>query len=189
MPDDALVERLGDLTWLVILAEAGHLHDGGDDAATVNEASRALVLADLQSVEAEVTWRRTRGLHKPRYATLYPRDVLQAIKVRISLPNIAHNRGLELRQHGRRYVGPCPFHDDRTPSFTVFADDPADEHFYCFGCHVGGDVFEFVQAYDRLDFRHAVEGLAISAGVDLPACAIPAQRIGRYGRPGDGVRL
>jgi DNA primase len=63
----------------------------------------------------------------------------------------------QLRKTGARYVGRCPFHEERTPSFSVNA---ADKLFYCFGCGKGGDVITFVRETEQLDFADAVEWLA-----------------------------
>ncbi|MGZ8717193.1 MAG: DNA primase, partial [Gaiellaceae bacterium] len=62
-----------------------------------------------------------------------------------------------LRKQGTRYVGRCPFHDERTPSFSVNA---VDKLYYCFGCSRGGDVVRFVQETENLDFVGAIEALA-----------------------------
>ena len=62
-----------------------------------------------------------------------------------------------LRRAGARYVGRCPFHEERTPSFSV---NPADKLYYCFGCGKGGDVITFVRETENLDFAGAVEWLA-----------------------------
>ncbi|HLB04838.1 MAG TPA: DNA primase [Gaiellaceae bacterium] len=62
-----------------------------------------------------------------------------------------------LRRQGARYVGRCPFHDERTPSFSVNA---ADKLYYCFGCGAGGDVVGFVRETENLDFVGAIEWLA-----------------------------
>ncbi len=61
-----------------------------------------------------------------------------------------------LRKRGARYTGRCPFHDERTPSFSVNA---ADKLYYCFGCHRGGDVIRFVRETENLDFVGAIEWL------------------------------
>src|SRR5215218_6406950 len=63
----------------------------------------------------------------------------------------------QLRKAGARYVGRCPFHEERTPSFSVNA---ADKLFYCFGCGKGGDVITFVRDTEQLDFAEAVAWLA-----------------------------
>jgi DNA primase len=70
----------------------------------------------------------------------------------------------ELRRQGARFTGLCPFHDERTPSFSV---DPGEKLYYCFGCQVGGDVFTFLQEKDGLEFPDAVEQLADRYGVEL----------------------
>jgi DNA primase len=63
----------------------------------------------------------------------------------------------QLRRSGARYTGLCPFHDEKTPSFSV---NPQDKLFYCFGCGKGGDVISFVRETEQLDFAQAVEWLA-----------------------------
>ena len=70
----------------------------------------------------------------------------------------------DLRRQGARYVGLCPFHDERTPSFSV---DPQEKLYHCFGCGVGGDVIKFVEEKDGLNFAEAVELLADRYGVEL----------------------
>jgi DNA primase len=70
----------------------------------------------------------------------------------------------DLRRQGTRYTGLCPFHEERTPSFSV---DPTEKLYYCFGCQVGGDVFKFVQDKEGLDFPDAVERLADRYGIEL----------------------
>jgi DNA primase len=63
----------------------------------------------------------------------------------------------QLRRSGARYTGLCPFHDEKTPSFSV---NPQDRLFYCFGCSKGGDIITFVRETEQLDFAQAVEWLA-----------------------------
>ena len=62
----------------------------------------------------------------------------------------------QLRRAGARYTGRCPFHEERTPSFSV---NPAEKLFYCFGCGKGGDLLSFVMETERLDFAQAIEAL------------------------------
>jgi DNA primase len=71
---------------------------------------------------------------------------------------------LQLRRVGNRLTGLCPFHDERSPSFNVNAEQG---FFHCFGCAENGDVISFVQKIDHLDFRDAVERLAARVGVTL----------------------
>ncbi len=70
----------------------------------------------------------------------------------------------ELRRRGARHLGLCPFHEERTPSFSV---DQTNNLYYCFGCQAGGDVFNFLEEKEGLDFRQAVEQLADRFGVEL----------------------
>ena len=63
----------------------------------------------------------------------------------------------QLRRSGARYTGLCPFHDEKTPSFSV---NPADKLYFCFGCGKGGDIISFVRETEQLDFAQAVEWLA-----------------------------
>ncbi|MER3412539.1 MAG: DNA primase, partial [Thermoleophilia bacterium] len=69
-----------------------------------------------------------------------------------------------LKKAGARYMGRCPFHEERTPSFSV---NPAEKLFYCFGCGKGGDVISFVQETEGLDFTGAVEWLAERFRVEI----------------------
>ncbi len=71
---------------------------------------------------------------------------------------------VSLKKTANRYSGLCPFHHEKTPSFTVTADK---QLFHCFGCKVGGNVFHFVQKYYHWDFPQALEELAKKAGIDL----------------------
>ncbi len=70
----------------------------------------------------------------------------------------------DLRRQGARYVGLCPFHDERTPSFSV---EPTEKLYHCFGCGVGGDTIKFVEEKEGLGFAEAVELLADRYGVEL----------------------
>lgn len=70
----------------------------------------------------------------------------------------------DLKQQGQRYSGLCPFHDERTPSFSV---NPTEKLYYCFGCEASGDLFRFVQEKENLSFPEAVEWLAERYGVEL----------------------
>ncbi len=71
---------------------------------------------------------------------------------------------VRLAQRGRRSVGLCPFHKEKTPSFSVDLDNGL---FYCFGCHKGGDMIQFVQEIEGVGFKEALEVLARKAGVTL----------------------
>ena len=71
-----------------------------------------------------------------------------------------------LKRSGRNYFGICPFHREKSPSFSV---SPDRQYFHCFGCHKGGDVFTFVSEIERLSFRETIEFLAERGHITLPA--------------------
>jgi DNA primase len=100
---------------------------------------------------------------------------LDEIRTRVDLVDLV-GAVVPLKRAGERWKGLCPFHQEKTPSFTVH---PKLNLFHCFGCHAGGDAFEFLRRHDRLDFPEAVRMLADRAGVPLP---------GRESTPETGAR-
>jgi DNA primase len=94
----------------------------------------------------------------------FPSAVLDEIRSRLDLVDLV-SQFVALRKAGANWKGLCPFHTEKTPSFTVH---PAKGIFHCFGCGVGGDAFGFLMRQDRLSFPEAVRALARRAGVDLP---------------------
>ncbi len=81
---------------------------------------------------------------------------------------------IELKKAGANYLGLCPFHAEKTPSFSV---SPAKQFFHCFGCGESGDVFSFMMKFHRLSFPEALKELARRAGIDLPERDLsPAER-------------
>ena len=70
-----------------------------------------------------------------------------------------------LKRSGRNFFGLCPFHKEKSPSFSV---SPDRQYYHCFGCHKGGDVFNFVSEVERISFREALEFLAERARIQLP---------------------
>lgn len=73
-----------------------------------------------------------------------------------------------LKRSGRNFFGLCPFHREKSPSFSV---SPDKQIFHCFGCGVGGDVIHFVSKIENLDFKQAIEALAEKSGINLPVLA------------------
>src|SRR5574344_760594 len=72
---------------------------------------------------------------------------------------------MHLKRSGRNFFGLCPFHNEKSPSFSV---SPDKQIFHCFGCGVGGNVIHFVSKIENLNFRETIELLAEKAGVELP---------------------
>ncbi len=89
--------------------------------------------------------------------------VVDEVKDRLDITEYI-GRHVHLQKSGRYFKGLCPFHTEKTPSFFVFPDN---QRWHCFGCGEGGDIFNFVMAYEGLDFRTALEELARRAGVEL----------------------
>jgi len=76
---------------------------------------------------------------------------------------------IELKKAGANYLGLCPFHAEKTPSFSV---NPGRQFFHCFGCGESGDVFSFMMKYHRLSFPEALKELARRAGIEIPRRAL-----------------
>lgn len=102
------------------------------------------------------------------------RETLELIRERADMLEIV-SRYVTLKKAGKNYVGPCPFHQDKTPSFTV---NPEKKLFHCFGCNEGGDLFQFVMKIERIDFSEVVARLAAQVGVPIRyERASPLQRL------------
>jgi DNA primase len=93
-----------------------------------------------------------------------PEDVIREIKYRNDIET-AISQYVNLKRRGKNLVGLCPFHSEKTPSFTVY---PESASFYCFGCGAGGDVFTFTGLIENLDYIESVKLLAERSGVTLP---------------------
>lgn len=94
---------------------------------------------------------------------LYTDDSIERVRQVADLVEIVSAKS-DLRRSGRQYMGICPFHEERSPSFSV---DPEGKVFHCFGCGEGGDLFRFVELTEGVDFRGAVEFLADRYAVPL----------------------
>ncbi len=96
--------------------------------------------------------------------SMYPREIVEAIKDRSDIVDLIGTY-VSLKRAGSNYNGLCPFHSEKTPSFTVFPDN---QSFFCFGCEAGGDAFTFIMRMENLDYKGSLEFLAKRSGVDLP---------------------
>lgn len=95
---------------------------------------------------------------------MIPEDIINEIKYRNDIET-AVSQYVNLKRQGKNLVGLCPFHSEKTPSFTVY---PENGSFYCFGCGVGGDVFTFTGLIENLDYIESVKLLAERSGITLP---------------------
>ena len=107
-----------------------------------------------------------------------PQEFLDRLLGRVDLVEIVNTR-VPLRRAGREFMACCPFHAEKTPSFSV---SPRKQFYHCFGCGAHGNAIGFLMAYERLEFPDAVEELARAAGLDLP------QTPGGEGGPHEGPR-
>ena len=93
-----------------------------------------------------------------------PQYFIDDLLARADIVPVVDSR-VKLRKTGKNYSACCPFHDEKTPSFTV---SPDKQFYYCFGCGASGNAVGFLMEYDRLPFPEAVEKLAASLGIDVP---------------------
>lgn len=103
-----------------------------------------------------------------------PREFIDDLLDRADLAEIIGER-VKLTRAGREYKGLCPFHQEKTPSFTV---SPAKGFFHCFGCSAHGSALSFLMQHDRLDFLAAVEALADRYGLEVPRTG-PSRPLGK----------
>ena len=106
-------------------------------------------------------------------AIFIPEDKISEIKNAADIVDVVSETVL-LKKAGQNYIGLCPFHSEKTPSFTV---SPDKQIFHCFGCSTGGNVFSFLMKQEGLTFPEAARHLAKRYGVDIPDRPIsPEQR-------------
>jgi DNA primase len=101
-----------------------------------------------------------------------PQSFINDLLARVDLVTVIDARR-PLRKSGRNYQALCPFHDEKSPSFSV---NPERQFYYCFGCGATGTALTFLMEHDRLDFVAAVEALAAIAGVEVPRERGPRER-------------
>ena len=106
-------------------------------------------------------------------AGLIPQTFIDDLLDRVDIVDVVNSR-VQLKKAGKNYKACCPFHEEKSPSFTVSQDK---QFYYCFGCGAGGNALGFVMEFDRLDFLPAVEMLAKNAGMEIPREAAPDQRV------------
>jgi DNA primase len=94
----------------------------------------------------------------------YPQTFIDDLKRQADIVRVVQDY-VQLKKKGANWMACCPFHKEKTPSFSV---SPAKEIFYCFGCHKGGSVFNFVMEMERVSFPEAIKLVAEKSGVQLP---------------------
>lgn len=91
-------------------------------------------------------------------------EVIQELKFRARIQDVVSGYNIELKKRGRNLVGLCPFHGEKTASFNLY---PENNSFYCFGCHIGGDVITFIRKIENLDYIDAVKLLAQRYNIEM----------------------
>ena len=109
---------------------------------------------------------------------MIPREIIEEIKYRNDIRDVVSSY-VSLKPAGSNLLGLCPFHSERTPSFTVFLSN---QNYYCFGCGAGGDVITFIMKMENLDYTAALEFLAKRAGITIPQDASSSKRPGEMDR-------
>lgn len=97
-------------------------------------------------------------------AGLIPQSFIDDLLNRTDIVDVVSSR-LQMKKAGKNYTACCPFHKEKTPSFSV---SPDKQFYYCFGCGAGGNALGFIMDHDNLDFPQAVEELAKAAGMEIP---------------------
>ncbi|WP_040977440.1 DNA primase [Necropsobacter massiliensis] len=97
-------------------------------------------------------------------AGLIPRSFIDDLLARTDIVELINSR-VKLKKAGRDYQACCPFHHEKTPSFTV---SQKKQFYHCFGCHAHGNAISFLMEYDKLEFTEAVEELAAMHGLEIP---------------------
>jgi DNA primase len=97
-------------------------------------------------------------------AGLIPRTFIEDLVSRLDIVEVIDAR-VPLKKTGANYMACCPFHNEKSPSFSV---NPTKQFYYCFGCGASGDAIKFLMEYERLEFTEAVEQLANKAGIEVP---------------------
>ncbi|HOQ76857.1 MAG TPA: DNA primase [Thermoclostridium sp.] len=103
---------------------------------------------------------------------IYPEQVIEEVRLRNDIVEVVSGY-VKLERKGRSYWGLCPFHSEKTPSFSV---EPNKQFFYCFGCNKGGSVIQFIMNIENLEFVDALKLLAERAGITLPESEDPKER-------------
>ena len=104
-------------------------------------------------------------------AGLIPNDFIEQLLDRTDILEVIGNR-IELKKKGKDHWACCPFHGEKSPSFSV---NPSKQFYYCFGCGESGTALKFLQEYDKMNFVEAIEELARGAGVEVPREEVSAK--------------
>ncbi|MCL1901719.1 MAG: CHC2 zinc finger domain-containing protein, partial [Firmicutes bacterium] len=100
-------------------------------------------------------------------------DFIEELKTRCDIVSVI-SKYIPLEKKGKNYWGRCPFHHEKTPSFSV---NSANQFYHCFGCSASGDVIRFVEVHESLDFLGAVKLLCDTCGLVMPQISVDSEKI------------
>ena len=165
----------------VVKSKAAGRADMAAVGARVKAAARRLISRLRDAAAASVAPPVGSGQLAPsrisgvRMAGRIPQHFIDELVARTDIIEVIGSR-VQLKRAGREYKACCPFHDEKTPSFTV---SPDKQFYHCFGCGAHGTALGFVMEFDHLGFVEAVEELAARAGLEVPREGGDAARRGR----------
>ncbi|OGB67055.1 MAG: DNA primase [Caldithrix sp. RBG_13_44_9] len=105
-----------------------------------------------------------------------PDHIIDRIRETVDIVELI-SRYINLKKQGKNFKALCPFHTEKTPSFTVNADK---QIFYCFGCGAGGNVFNFLMRYEKITFLEAIQKLSAETGIELPKFREDERKLSEY---------
>lgn len=108
----------------------------------------------------------------------YPDEIVEEVRMKNDIVDVVSGY-VKIQKKGSSYFGLCPFHNEKSPSFSV---SPSRQMYYCFGCGAGGNVFTFVMEYENYSFPEAIKHLAQKAGVSLPEAEYSEEMKKREGK-------
>ena len=98
-------------------------------------------------------------------------NIIETIRERLDIVEVIRDYIPSIQKAGKNFKALCPFHNEKTPSFTI---NPDTQRFYCFGCQEHGDIFSFIEKIDGLTFMEAAQKLASKAGVQWEGFSMKA---------------
>ena len=133
---------------------------GDEGGLAMLEAAIELEQKELEAAERKFNWEKLKlealqNEGKAKKLTDWKKEI-EHIKLHVPIEEVI-GQYVELKRSGERYLGRCPFHQDRRPSLVVY---PETGSFYCYGCQKGGDVFTFLMEIEHLSFKEAVKVLS-----------------------------
>lgn len=133
-------------------------------AADNGSASTAKRLVEATCVAFYLSRAPLQHYPESSMAGLIPQSFIDDLLNRTDIVEVVASR-IQLKKAGKNFSARCPFHNEKTPSFSV---SPDKQFYYCFGCGAGGNALGFIMDHDHLDFRQAVEEMAKNAGLEVP---------------------